>query len=1072
MKVFIPVFFLLWISGVCAIAQQKNDWENPLVNGINREPAHSTMYSFDNEKSAKNNNRSESTRFLSLNGTWDFNFSPTPEQSPEGFYKSRVTGWKTIDVPSNWELKGYGTAIYTNVIYPFKVNPPYIDHADNPVGCYQREFEIPAGWAGMNITLHFGGVSSAFYVWVNGKFVGYSEDSCLPAEFNITDKIGTGKNTVSVKVFRWSDGSYLEDQDHWRLSGIQREVLLLAEPSISISDIFVQAPLIENYKNAHLQIRPKIRNTNNQDVSGYTLEAMLYGADGKAVLEQPLKKEVSAIINEVYPRIDNVRFALMEAKIENPLKWTAETPNLYTLVLSLKDKEGKLLEAKSARIGFRSVETSDDGRILINGKGIKIYGVNRHDLNPHNGKAVTWQDMLDEILIMKRFNFNAVRTSHYPNDPYWYDLCDEYGIYVLDEANLETHGLGSYLSNQPEWNNAFMERGIRMVERDKNHPSVIIWSLGNESGRGPNHAAMAGWIKDYDFLRLIHYEAAQGNPRLPGYIQPGDPGYPDRTVTLKENPTDQPWLDVLGRFYPTPAMAVEVARQPGDNRPIIFSEYAHSMGNSTGNFKELWDVFRSERRIAGGFIWDWIDQGLVKKDATGKEFYAYGGDFGDKINDGDFCINGVLFPDKTPKPALYEVKKVFQPVDIKVKDIETLTFDALNRQFFTSLDQYRIHWELTENGKVILQGEKEVPSVLPGEHFTFSISLEKAPKINPVAEYFIKIDFVLKQDLLWAKAGHSIAFEQFNLPWKKVPVKIVQKKLPPVVVKTDDANTLEVSGKNFSISFDKKIGLVSNWMVNGKVLIKGNGLRPTFWRPQTDNDFRGMKTHINMKEWKAAENERKVSSFTSNNLADGAKEVVIVHSLLDGKVSWTNKIKISGDGTVDIDAIIEADTLLPIIPRIGMTIQIPSDFKNITWYGNGPQENYIDRQYATIVGIYKMDIKQFITPYIKPQENGNRTGIRWMKFTGSDGSGIEVNGKEHLSMSAWPWTAEQLEKANHPNELPENDFITVNIDLKQMGVGGNDSWTKRAMPLKQYQIKPGKYSYSFTLTSVKSEKGK
>lgn len=1066
MKLLTTFICVFCITVSYTLAQQQNDWENPLVNGINRLPAHSTLYSFETVENAKTVDRSVSTRLLSLNGTWSFNFSPVPEQAPEEFYKSTVTGWKKIDVPSNWELKGYGTAIYTNVTYPFLVNPPYIDHTDNPVGCYQREFEIPAGWEGMNITLHFGGVSSAFYVWINGKLVGYSEDSCLPSEFDITDKIITGKNTVSVKVFRWSDGSYLEDQDHWRLSGIQREVLLLAEPPISISDVFVQAPLDREYKNASLHIRPKIRSSHNQDVKGFTLEAMLFGPDGKAVLKQPLTKDLSAIVNEAYPRIDNVRFALMEAQIENPLKWTAETPSLYTLVFSLKDKDGKLLEAKSMHIGFRLVETSGNGKILINGKPVMIYGVNRHDLNRYNGKAITRQDMLDDVLLLKRFNFNAVRTSHYPNDPYWYDLCDEYGIYVMDEANLETHGIGSYLSNQAEWNTAFMERGIRMVERDKNHPSVVFWSLGNESGRGPNHAAMAGWIKDYDYLRLIHYEAGQGNPRVPGYIRPGEPGYPDRTVTLKENPIDQPWLDMLGRFYPTPAMATEVARQPGDNRPIVFSEYAHSMGNSTGNFKDLWDVFRAEQRIAGGYIWDWIDQGLVKKDASGTEYYAYGGDFGDKINDGDFCINGVLFPDRTPKPALYEVKKVFQPVDITVNDLESLTFNALNRNVFTTLEQYMIQWELTENGISILNGKLDVSAVLPGESLTFKIPVLKMPKIKPGAEYFIKTDFVLKQDQSWAKAGYSVASEQFKLPWKTELAETVQKKLPSVVIKTDNVGILELTGKNFNIVFNKKTGLITNWTVNGKTLISGNGLRPSFWRPQTDNDFRGSKTHINLKEWKTSETERTVSSFVSADLAEGVKEVTIVHSLLDGKVKWINKIRISGDGILGVDAEIEADNGLPVIPKIGLTVQIPADYRTITWFGKGPQENYTDRETAAYVGLYSMDIREFITPYIKPQENATRMGIRWMRFTGADSNGLEVDGKDLLSMSAWPWTMDQIEKANHTNELPVNDFMTVNIDLKQMGVGGNDSWTMRAFPLQQYQIKPGKYTYSFTLNPV------
>jgi len=918
----------------------------------------------------------------------------------------------------------------------------------------------------MQITLHFGGVSSAFYVWVNGKFIGYGEDSMLPSEFNITDKVSKGENIISVKVYRWSDGSYLEDQDHWRLSGIQREVMLLAEPKIRISDFFVQTRLDNEYKNASLQIRPRIQNRYHKDLEGVTLEAMLYDPDGKAVLCQPMKRDVSDIVNEVYPRLDNVKFALMEAQVMNPLKWTAETPNLYTLVFSLKDNHGKLLEAKSVNVGFRSIETNSEGQILINGRPIVIYGVNRHEHDPYTGKVVSKEDMLKDILLMKRFNFNAVRTSHYPNNPEWYDFCDEYGIYVLDEANLETHGVGGYLSNQPEWNSAFMERAIRIVERDKNHPSIIIWSLGNESGRGPNHAAMAGWIKDYDFTRLIHYEPAQGDPSKPGYIRPGEPGYPDRSITLRENPADQAWVDVLGRFYPTPAMAQEVAEQPGDNRPIIFSEYAHSMGNSTGNLKELWDVFRSEKRIAGGFIWDWIDQGIIKTDKDGKKYYAYGGDFGDKINDGDFCINGITFPDHTPKPALYEAKKVFQPVDILAKDIGELSFEALNRNIFVDLDQYNLNWEITENGLSILKGNMAVPAVNPGDSYSFKVPVEKMPGIKPGAKYFLNIDFVLKDDQSWAKSGYSIASEQFELPWKKSANISERKITSPVIISSNNDSILTLAGNDFSITFNKESGLINEWIKDGKTLISGRGLRPTFWRPQTDNDFRGSKTRVILKEWKTAESDRKVASFNVNNISDSQKEVEIIYSILDGRVKWTNKLNINGEGVINVNAAVDMDTTLPVVPKIGMSIQIPNEYSRITWFGKGPQENYIDRAYGAYVGLYSLNINDFITLYIMPQENANRTEVRWMKFTAKDKNGIEINSRDHLSMSAWPWTRQQIEKAQHTNELPSNNFIVVNIDLKQMGVGGNDTWTMRAFPLKQFQIEAGKYSYSFSLNSI------
>jgi beta-galactosidase len=695
-----------------------------------------------------------------------------------------------------------------------------------------------------------------------------------------------------------------------------------------------------------------------------------------------------------------------------------------------------------------------------------IYGVNRHDHNQYNGKVVTREDMLKDILLMKRFNFNAVRTSHYPNDPVWYNLCDEYGIYVLDEANLETHGVGGYLSNQPEWNSAFMDRAIRMVERDKNHPSIIFWSLGNEAGRGPNHASMAGWIKDYDFTRLVHYEPAQGNPAKPGYIEPDQPDYPDRSITLRANPIDQEWVDVMGRFYPKPDMALEVARQKGDNRPIVFSEYAHSMGNSTGNFKELWDVFRSEKRIAGGYIWDWMDQGIVKKDENGNKYYAYGGDFGDEINDGNFCINGVLFPDQTPKPAMYEVKKVFQPVDIREKKIQSLMFEAVNRHVFVGLEQYTLQWEITEDGHSINKGVLDVPAVKPGESYSFQIPLQEKSKIRPGAEYYLKIDFVLKDDHPWAEAGHLVASEQFELPWKEAAEKSEQEMNSPVKIQLNDDNTLILTGENFSITFDKENGLITEWIKNKKTLISGSGLKPSFWRPQTDNDFRGAKTHVILKEWNEAESNREVSSFALNEISDSQKEVKIVHSILDGRVKWTNNIVVNGDGSLNVSAEVDMDSNLPVVPKIGMSMQIPNEYKQITWFGKGPQENYIDRSSGAFVGLYNMDINDFIVPYVKPQENANRTEVRWMKLTGKDNIGVEIKGKENLSMSAWPWTYKQLETAQHTNELSFNDFITVNIDLKQMGVGGNDTWTMRAFPLEQFQIKPGKYNYSFTLNPV------
>lgn len=490
----------------------REPWEDPLISGINRDPSRATAYSYSNINDAITCNRNKTTRMMSLNGEWDFSFASKPSDAPKDFYNSRVTGWKKIEVPGNWEMKGYDKPIYKSAVYPFRpVNPPYVPRDYNGVGSYQKTFTIPDNWRNMNITMHFGGVSSAYKVWLNGKFLGYAEDSFLPSEFNVTPYLQAGENIVSVQVIRWSDGSFLEDQDHWRLSGIHREVLLLAEPKLRIADFHWQAKLDKDYKDALLSIRPRIENLTGKEVSGYIVKAFLYNKNGKNVFNKPLERSAESIINEIYPRLDNVKFGLLETKLSNPDKWSDEIPNLYTLVLSLQDSAGNVLDAKSCKVGFRSIEfAKDNSKLLINGKVTYLYGVNRPDHHPTKGKALSREDILQDVKTIKQFNFNCIRTSHYPMNPYFYDLCDEYGILVIDEANLETHGLGGKLSNDPMWTGAYLERSNRMAMRDKNHPSIIIWSLGNEAGRGPNHAAMAEWLHEFDITRPVHYEPAHG----------------------------------------------------------------------------------------------------------------------------------------------------------------------------------------------------------------------------------------------------------------------------------------------------------------------------------------------------------------------------------------------------------------------------------------------------------------------------------------------------------------------------------------------------------------------------------
>ena len=757
-------------------------WKTPAVNGLDRLPARATLDSFPDETSAQSAPRETSPWFRSLCGDWKFAWVDRPAKAIAQFQETDFddSTWDTLPVPSNWEMHGFGTPIYTNITYPFPAKPPHIPTDNNPVGHYRRTFTVPAEWKEMRVILHFGGVSSAYYVWVNGKQVGYSEDSRLPAEFDITNAIRPGENTVAVKVYRWCDGSYLEDQDHWRMSGIHREVLLLARPSVHISDLAVRTRPAQRSKVSAatavalpdsaepwvIEINPKLRNPKQQAIAGWQLEAQLYDAQGKEVLAEPMRLPATKIMYPWNPPRDNVAFAKLEAQVNNPNLWSAENPHLYMLTLALKNAEGKVVEATRTKVGFRTVGIADS-QLWVNGRSIKLKGVNRHDHSPTGGKMVTRYEMLQDVLMMKRFNFNAVRTSHYPNDPYFLDLCDKYGLYVVGEANLETHEIGGRLSNDPEWTNSFVERATRMVQRDRNHPSIIIWSLGNEAGSGPNHAAMAGWIHDRDATRPIHYEGAQGDLNSPKHVRlEGDEKKYDWEIHIDGNPTDPPYVDMMSRMYPRAAQLKRMARDPGNgDRPIILCEYCHSMGNSTGNIKEYWEVIRSEPRLIGGFIWDWLDQGLDKKTPDGRTFWAYGGDYGDKPNDSNFCFNGIVAPDRTPQPALWECKKVQQPVDVVAVDLKTLKLAVVNRNDFADLSRYVGKWRLLADGKPVTKGL--LPNLQTAPQLQEEIKL-KIPKPKPLTakEYLLDIRFALREKSPWAEAGHEVAFNQFCCPGK------------------------------------------------------------------------------------------------------------------------------------------------------------------------------------------------------------------------------------------------------------------------------------------------------------------
>ncbi|MEO6733614.1 MAG: glycoside hydrolase family 2 TIM barrel-domain containing protein [Ferruginibacter sp.] len=1034
-------------------------YEDPLVSGINRQASRASAYSFASVNDALHKARQESGRYLSLNGAWDFSFALKPGDEPVDFYKTKVKGWKTIPVPSNWEMQGYDKPIYKSAVYPFRpVNPPYVPKDYNGVGCYQRSFTIQADWKQKNITLHFGGVSSAYKVWINGKFTGYAEDSFLPSEFNITPYLKEGENVISVWVIRWSDGSFLEDQDQWRLSGIHREVYLMAEPKMRIADFFYQTKLDQDYRDAVLSIRPRIENLTGKEAPGYILKAQLYDAADKPVLGKALEKTADAIINEIHPRLDQVKFGMMEANIINPKKWSTEEPNLYKLVLSLEDSMGNVMEVKTCKLGFRSIEfRKGDSKLLINGRLTYLYGVNRPDHHPTKGKALSREDILQDIKTIKQFNFNCVRLSHYPSDPYLLDLCDEFGIMVIDEANLETHGLGGKLSHDAMWTGAYLERISRMALRDKNHPSIIFWSLGNEAGSGPNHAAMAAWIHDFDITRPLHYEPAMGDRRMPGYIDPSDSKYlkaNDHSHRL-QNPLDQYYVDMVSRMYPALYTAPLLANQPnGDERPIFFCEYAHAMGNSAGNMKDFWDQWRTTKRIIGGCIWEFKDQGLLKKDSTGVEYYAYGGDFGEKYFD-NFTIKGIVNADGAPKGAMMECKRVFQPIECELMDAQKGLVKITNRSAVKNTNAYNVLLSIKENGFAIVLKDLPAIDIAPGKDSVINIA-EWLPAMKASAEYHVAIRFDLMKDEQWAAKGFDIASNQFQL--KKAQKEIVIDHPAASLSYQQAANGISVKGKDFVLLFDKNSGGLSSYKYRGAEQVY-TPLLPHFTRPLTDNDKRGWKPQRKLKQW--YNDDLKLVKTT----VDKKQNSILItsqYSLINDSARVTVKYTINGEGHIKVGYALTVKPGLPNIPKVGMQMGIDKTYVNIQWFGKGPMENYIDKNYGADEGVYKMPINQFMENYVVPQENGNRTDIRWMYLSNPATSrGLLIVADSLLSMSAWPYTEENIQTAKHTNKLKDAGLITLNIDLIQMGVGGNDSWSDVATPLEKYQVPAKNYSYGF-----------
>jgi beta-galactosidase len=1033
------VYLFLFLFAARAGAQTTNDWENPAVFGINKEAPRAYFIPYSDEALALKSDKNQSAYVLDLNGSWKFKWVYSPDQHSVDFYKENfdVSGWDNIEVPSNWELKGYGTPIYTNVTYPFPKNPPYIDQKHNPVGSYKRSFELPDNWNGRRVVLHFDAGTSAMYVWINGEKVGYSQVTKNPVEFDITNYVRKGTNSLAVEVYRWSDGSYLEDQDFWRLSGIDGDVYLISTDQVRIDDFFAKAGLDKSYKNGTFSLDLIVRNYTTGPTSG-SLHVQILDPSGNQVFKtkKNWKADAESKVN-----------VLASSQIKNVQQWSAEAPNLYQLLLSLYDTDGKRIEAIAQKIGFRSVELKNS-QLLVNGKAILVKGVNLHEHHQTTGHYVDKATMIKDIEVMKAHNINAVRMSHYPHSPLWISLCDQYGLYLVDEANIETHGMGAEWQNWfdqkqhpaylPEWYAAHMDRVHRLVERDKNHASVIIWSLGNECGNGPVFHDAYKWIKERDYTRLVQFEQAGEN----------------------EN------TDVVCPMYPGMGSMYEYAQKENPGRPYIMCEYSHAMGNSNGNFKEYWDLIRSKPHMQGGFIWDWVDQGLLAKNEVGDNYWAYGGDLGGYkyTHDENFCLNGLVFPDRTPQPGLMEVKHQYQSIHVSPVELAKGELSVFNEYSFINLDQFNFKWVLLRNGEKV--GEDQFGSTAkPGETQNVKINLPEV-KAEKGVEYTLNVYAYSKEEKLLVPADHEVARNEITFENNNYFVAPELSSTKPSV--TEQGNTIILSTEKVEIRIGKNSGLVYRMVAEGKWLINSE-LTPDFWRAPTDNDLgNGMPVRCNV--WRTAGMNRDLKNIKieeKNNTVVVTADFLLKDLNSDYQLVYT----ISGDGSVKVDVSYKAGSdNLPNMPRFGMVLRLSGDYDKFTYYGRGPWENYNDRNSASFLGINNSDVADQYVPYIRPQENGYKTDLRWMSLTNRDGYGLKVKGLQPLSGSALHFESADFDpgltkKQQNASDIHPRQDVYLHIDLEQCGVGGDNSWG--AWTHKQYRLEDKAYSYSFILKPVK-----
>ncbi len=1037
---------------VSSYAQQTAEWENPAVNQVNTEPARTDFY---------HNNKKD---HISLNGTWKFHWSANPEARPMDFYKTSydVSDWDDIPVPADWQMQGYDYAHYTNIIYPFPKNAPYIEHSMNSVGSYKRSFEVPDTWKEREVFLYFGSVNSAYYVWVNGQKVGYAEGTKTAKEFNITEYIKTGKNEMAVEVYRYCDGSYLEDQDFWRLSGIEREVYAYAVPKIHLSNVKVNGGLdTSTYNQGLLNYEVTVANKSGKNHKKYRLEVEIQNTDGSPMYAQThaleLKKGTTATISVDKKNIGKVA------------SWSAETPNLYVAKVALTDAKGKTIDTTTLKIGFKNVVVAK-GQLLVNGQAVLFKGVNRHEHDPVNGHVISRESMIADIRDFKRFNINAVRTSHYPNMPEWYALCDEYGIYLISEANIESHGYGykkgETLAGDPQFKLGHMERIQNMVRQYENHPSVILWSMGNEAGSGDNFVGPYNWIKSYDPSRPVHYERA---------------GRSTDTIYYKGRITDViSWMYADQNTYVMREHFERDDKRPLDEqRPFFWCEYSHAMGNSNGNFKDYWDWVSRHPRVQGGFIWDWMDQGIEQTSTSGEKYYAYGGDFEPEHlhHDGNFCANGLIGSGRDPHPGLFEVKKVYQ--NVKFSKIDDQTYEVFNEYFFTTTERLLFEAALIENGIEVTRKILNLEPIAPQQMAKVTIDFDYT--MVPGKEYFVNFTAVNKADEPLLPKGTLLAAEQFKL---QKGSKIVEPNLASLKVKTKATkgkNAYSVSVGEYTYEFSKD-GFGLDAIKQGDENLLLQPVKMTFWRAPTDNDFGAWNSGNAPKDmdyfaYRNAAEDKELTHF--HHTKDKVGNHIFTYGFAYDRLEATNTIvyTISSNGNLGVQCSFSPKNpeKLKYMPRYGMVLALRRQFDNVDYYGRGPIENYVDRKSASFVGKYTAKVTDFYVPYIRPQENGNRTDVRYASFTNDLGTGLNFVSNNTFSFSAHHNPMEDFDSGTskkiqrHTKDIKPRDAVYLHIDYGQTGVGGDNSWDMSALANDEYKLDASKLKYSFTIQPVQAK---